>query len=442
MAGLLTENGPFVWLPGNNKPIKNPWSWHLLTNMVWIDQPITVGYSTGNVTIQDEDDLAEQFMGFWKNFVDTFALQGYKVYIAAESYGGYYGPYISSHFLDANDTEYFELSGLMIFDGIMFDQMLQFNVPLPAYVDANRNLFGLPDDVLAKVSAAAELCGYKEYIEKYLTFPPTAPQPRFPPGVSSFPNGSYIIGSSPNLKYPECAVQDYIFAQWVLQNPCSSAYSINAGCPLPSSPLVSVTGESNETPYLDRGDVKKVLHAPDVKWVMCKQNVFDVPYMDMSLLPGVQALPHVIERTGNVILAQGSMDALLPTNGVLLGIQNMTWNGVMGFHSRPQDPFYVPRYGLVQDQATYYGHERPASSGVVGTSHHERGLTFVVTQLAGHMGPYAAPSAAFRQLEKLLGRVPNLHDTAPFTLPELKDVKQDSELGKGSVHIPCLRAGC
>ena len=51
-------------------------------------------------------------MGFFKNFVDTFAMQGYTVYIAGESYAGYYVPYFADAFLNANDTTYYNLSEL------------------------------------------------------------------------------------------------------------------------------------------------------------------------------------------------------------------------------------------------------------------------------------------------------------------------------------------
>lgn len=54
--------------------------------MVWVDQPVTTGYSTGQATAKDEYDVAKQFLGFFKNFVDTFSLHGYKVYVAGESY--------------------------------------------------------------------------------------------------------------------------------------------------------------------------------------------------------------------------------------------------------------------------------------------------------------------------------------------------------------------
>ena len=86
LEGFLQENGPFLWQYGTYKPIANPWGWHHLTNIVWVEQPVGTGFSTGNVTATDEEDVARQFMGWFKNFVDTFGMQGYKVYITGESY--------------------------------------------------------------------------------------------------------------------------------------------------------------------------------------------------------------------------------------------------------------------------------------------------------------------------------------------------------------------
>ncbi|KLU85148.1 hypothetical protein MAPG_04178, partial [Magnaporthiopsis poae ATCC 64411] len=68
---LVQENGPFLWQPGTFAPVRNRWSWHRLTNVVWIDQPVGAGFSRGNVTAKDEGDVAKQFIGFWRNFVDA-----------------------------------------------------------------------------------------------------------------------------------------------------------------------------------------------------------------------------------------------------------------------------------------------------------------------------------------------------------------------------------
>lgn len=86
LDGFFKENGAILWPNGMPYPIQNPWSFHHISNIVYVDQPVGTGYSTGNVTAESEEDVARQFLGFWKNFIDTFELQGYKVYITGESY--------------------------------------------------------------------------------------------------------------------------------------------------------------------------------------------------------------------------------------------------------------------------------------------------------------------------------------------------------------------
>lgn len=88
LIGLLQENGNFLWQAGTTQPVANPWAWTKLTNMVWIDQPVGAGFSQGEPTAYGSDDTAEQFLGFWKSFVDTFNLTNREVYITGESYAG------------------------------------------------------------------------------------------------------------------------------------------------------------------------------------------------------------------------------------------------------------------------------------------------------------------------------------------------------------------
>ncbi|KAK0108320.1 hypothetical protein ONS95_003136 [Cadophora gregata] len=85
LEGLLQENGPFIWQYGTYKPVKNPYTWVNLTNVVWVEQPVGTGFSQGIPTATDETEVAAQFMGFWENFMDTFALQGRRVFITGES---------------------------------------------------------------------------------------------------------------------------------------------------------------------------------------------------------------------------------------------------------------------------------------------------------------------------------------------------------------------
>ena len=125
LSGLLTENGPFTWEAGTLAPVQNTYSWTNLTNMLWIEQPVGVGFSQGTPNITNEIELATQFRGFYKSFVDTFDTHNWKTYIAGESYAGFYVPYIADSFIQANDTKYFNLGGISINDPIIGDETNQ-----------------------------------------------------------------------------------------------------------------------------------------------------------------------------------------------------------------------------------------------------------------------------------------------------------------------------
>lgn len=71
LDGLLQENGPFLWQSGTSQPNLNPYSWTNLTNMVWVDQPIGVGLSQGVPNLKNEVGVAQEFMGFWQNFMSN-----------------------------------------------------------------------------------------------------------------------------------------------------------------------------------------------------------------------------------------------------------------------------------------------------------------------------------------------------------------------------------
>lgn len=113
---MLQENGPFLWQSGTYAPLRNPYSWTNLTNVVYIDQPAGTGFSPGPATVKNEVDVANQFNDFWKKFVQTFDLQGRKVFITGESYAGQYIPYLAANMLDRNDTTHYNLQGIQIND--------------------------------------------------------------------------------------------------------------------------------------------------------------------------------------------------------------------------------------------------------------------------------------------------------------------------------------
>lgn len=400
LEGLMQENGPWLWQYGTYKPVPNPWSWQNLTNMLWVEQPVGTGFSQGTPNITTEAELAAQFKGFYKNFVNTFDLQNRSLYITGESYAGQYVPNIASSMLDDKNKEYFNVSGIMIYDpSINTDQMLE-QVPAPAFTKYWSGLFPFNDTVKAEISRMDEQCGYTAYLNKHLTFPPKGKFPD-PPAYSD-----------------DCDVFSYIFNAALDVNPCFDIYQVATTCPL----LYDVLGFPGSFDYLpkgasvyfDRPEVKKAINAPDVKWSSCSSgNVFNT---DSGLDAGAEAgryssttvLPGVIDRVERTVIGHGLLDMVLLSNGTLLSIQNMTWGGKQGFQKPVTQDFYVPFHDDAQ-LATL------AASGTMGKTRTERKLTWVEVNLSGHMVPQYQPSAAYRQLEFLLGRIPSLTSKRPFT---------------------------
>lgn len=390
LSGLLYENGPFTWIAGTYLPTQNPYTWVNLTNMLFVEQPVGVGYTQGESDIVDEIGLAQEFMGFYKQWVDLFQAQGNKVYITGESYGGYYVPYVADAFINADDTTYYNVAGVSIIDPIIGDGDLQqegelykplpssqvvtltlSSVPVVPYLDYWSNVFALNDTFTAAVRERSDTCGYTDYFNKYLTYPP-------PPGP--FP--------TPANSSNGCDVFDDVYYAALEVNPCFNIYHILDTCPHLFGVLGIVNSGDYFPPgaevYFNRTDVQAAINAPvGTNWSQCTpKNVFagsnGTNEKDQSLGPAQDGvLQHVIESLNNTIIGVGGLDYLLPINGTLLAIQNMTWNGVQGFQTPPTTPFYVPYH-------PEYNGGFLAGAGELGTWVTERGLTFYTVDLAGH----------------------------------------------------------
>ena len=237
-------------------------------------------------------------------------------------------------------------------------------VPAVAFVDYWENLLALNASFLTDIHIRADSCGYTSFLNDYLVFPPAGPLP-----------------SPPNASAPGCDVFDDIFNAASLINPCFDIYQVATTCPLLWD-VLGFPGSFDYTPvgatvYFNRTDVQQAINAPIQEWMECTNNNVFVNGTDNSPPSGLSVLPGVIERLNRTIIGHGVLDMILIANGTLLMIQNMTWNGAQGFQSKPQDEFFVPYHSEVSLSTL-------AGSGVFGTTHAERGLTWVEISLSGH----------------------------------------------------------
>ncbi|KAL9006919.1 MAG: hypothetical protein Q9180_009742, partial [Flavoplaca navasiana] len=200
LSGFLNENGPFQWQPGTFRPVENPYTWVNLTNMLWVEQPVGVGYTQGVPNITEEIELSQEFAGFYKQFATTFGLENRKVYLTGESYAGYYVPYIADEFIKQEDDVYFNLAGIAINDPILGDSTLAQQVTVVPYLDYWANVFSPNASFTAAIHERADQCNYTSYYNTYLSFPPPpAPFPVLPDPFAS------------DSEYPTCDLFDAVY---------------------------------------------------------------------------------------------------------------------------------------------------------------------------------------------------------------------------------------
>lgn len=91
LQGLMSENGPLSFIGNQTAPRANPYSWTKFGYVLYVDQPVGVGYSTGPNQTTDNSDVTQGFINWLKAFYAEFPeLMTKTTYIAGESYAGVY----------------------------------------------------------------------------------------------------------------------------------------------------------------------------------------------------------------------------------------------------------------------------------------------------------------------------------------------------------------
>jgi carboxypeptidase C (cathepsin A) len=127
MDGLFLELGPFRIDGSNNNLRINPYSWHNVANIVFIDQPVGTGLSyTEDLKkgyASSDEEVNTHFYQFLVNFFklhDNYLVSSKKtrpVYFTGESHAGHYIPSLVAYLLEQNknsDKLYVDVKGIAL----------------------------------------------------------------------------------------------------------------------------------------------------------------------------------------------------------------------------------------------------------------------------------------------------------------------------------------
>lgn len=123
-GGLFFELGP-SFIDHELKPIYNPYSWNANASVIFLDQPVGVGYSyAGKEDVDSSPRAAHDVYIFLELFFQKFPkFLNNKFHVSGESYAGHYVPRIAAEIIRHPERS-FELSSVLVGNGAV-DQFYQ-----------------------------------------------------------------------------------------------------------------------------------------------------------------------------------------------------------------------------------------------------------------------------------------------------------------------------
>ena len=96
------SKGPFILAKNSSEFRTNPYAWNKNANLIFIESPGTVGFSSGDAKITDLE-LANQHLEAILSFFSKFpGLKDQDLYLAGEGYAGIYIPYLANRVTQHN----------------------------------------------------------------------------------------------------------------------------------------------------------------------------------------------------------------------------------------------------------------------------------------------------------------------------------------------------
>lgn len=375
LLGWIMELGPMLMAANSKTAVKNEYTWNKIANVVYLESPAGVGFSTADSEqdlISDDEisaaDNLQALISFFKKFPEY---EDRPFFIAGESYSGIYVPRLAS-LLIKNKIPYINLQGILVGNGVT-DWSVDTE---PAFT---------PFAYQHGIFSYETMRDYQQYCD------PKNPSPikcniakqemeRSMEGINIYD----IYGNCPTSK-SELGLRYTPWLQNKIPLKMKNYYPSNKHTmlefllstePLTEEPPCAGTKYIRE--FLNRADVKQALHVKeDLQWAECSDT------LDYSINPegSLYLYPELIAANLRILKFSGDTDGAVPFNGTRTWIHRMGLNVLKPWRSWKVSPDSDRVAGYV----TVYS-----------------GLTFLTVRGAGHMVPEYKPSEAFHMFDKFL----------------------------------------
>ncbi|KAF8126125.1 Alpha/Beta hydrolase protein [Boletus edulis] len=385
-TGLLFELGPCRIADNGTSTTPNPHSWNTDANIIFLDQPVDVGYSyvEDGSTVNTSPVAGKDVHAFLQLFFSRFSeYASLPFHLAAESYGGTYAPNIASVIYDENKKVPLTTSS----DAT--DALVRIN--LASVMLGN----GMTDNYIQMASIPDYLCDgpYPIYDD------PEGPQCQAlrakVPTCQSLAKSCYDWNSRfvcvPAALY--CNSQLYGPIQQSGLNP----YDARRSCdPTTDGPLCYREMGWIET-YLNQPDVKAALGVnPQRNFESCNMAINQAFMLQGDSMHNTPALlPPLINDGVRLLVYAGNADMMCNYIGNERWLEALETNFHDEFATAPTEQ-WITLEGKVA------GTVRSSTGGGFGAGN----ITFVTIHEAGHMVPFDQPEAALDMLTRWIADIP------------------------------------
>ncbi|CAD5325555.1 unnamed protein product [Arabidopsis thaliana] len=363
LGGAFLELGPFRVHSGGRKLFRNPYSWNNEANVLFLESPVTTGFSYSSNPIDLEElgekgdkATAEDNYIFLMNWLERFPeYKGRDIYIAGQSYAGHYVPQLAQIIIHRNKKTLVNLRGILIGnpslvtsiqDPYGYEFMSSHGLMSQQQMD-NYNQFCLRDDLYDNDKCALSvktIDDAKKHLDTYNIYAPVC------------------LNSTLSRISKECTT--------VLEvDPCSKDY-LKA--------------------YLNRKKVQKAIHANTTKlpyeWTSCNNELTENWSENDRDTPMIPILHELMGEGVRVMIYNGDVDLEIPFASTLAVVKEMNLTVVKEFR-----PWFT--------------------GGQLGgfTEDYKGNLTFVTVKGAGHSVPTDQPIHALNIFTSFIRNTPLPH---------------------------------